>query len=216
MLPTEETADRKLAYLFLRVFLGINIAVHGASRIYSGVAGFATELVSQFAKAPLAHQMVYSFGVSLPFGEGVIGVLIFLGLWSRLAYCARVHAYDRPYFRLTLRQDWTAAGMATAVRVRLRSIAGVSRAQPLLGGRRENKIAARRAGWGKVKAVPLLSNGKVLTNDPKGRRRRRSPSRPPHTVGFVSICPKKSPKMGVEFSLQTCKKTSGQNSGHFA
>lgn len=88
MLPTEETADRKLAYLFLRVFLGINIAVHGASRIYSGVAGFATELVSQFAKAPLAHQMVYSFGVSLPFGEGVIGVLIFLGLWSRLAYCA--------------------------------------------------------------------------------------------------------------------------------
>ena len=38
--PTQKTTDRNLAYLFLRVLLGINIAVHGASRIYGGVAGF--------------------------------------------------------------------------------------------------------------------------------------------------------------------------------
>jgi hypothetical protein len=80
--------------------------------------------------------------------------------------------------------------------------AGVSRAQPLLGGRRENKIAARRAGWAKVKAVPLVSNGKVLTNDPAKKIANSS------TV-YGRICPnlsQKSSKMGVEFSLQTCKK----------
>jgi uncharacterized membrane protein YphA (DoxX/SURF4 family) len=88
MLPTEKTTDRNLAYLSLRVFLGINIAVHGASRIHSGVAGFATELVSQFAKTPLPSRMVYSFAVTLPFAEALVGVLIFIGLWSRLTYSA--------------------------------------------------------------------------------------------------------------------------------
>ena len=110
MLPTEKTTDRNLAYLLLRVFLGINIAVHGASRIYSGVAGFANELVSQFAKTPLPSRMVYLFGVSLPFAEAVIGVLIFLGLWSRLAYCAGFLLIIALTFGSTLRQDWTAAG----------------------------------------------------------------------------------------------------------
>ena len=110
MPPIEKTTDRNLAYLFLRVFLGINIAVHGASRIYTGVAGFATELVSQFAKTPLPSRMVYFFGVSLPFGEAVIGVLILLGLWSRLAYCAGFLLMIALTFGSTLRQDWTAAG----------------------------------------------------------------------------------------------------------
>src|ERR1700738_857549 len=82
--PTQKTTDRNLAYLFLRIFFGINIAVHGASRIYSGVPGFATEMVSQFAKTPLPSRMVYFFGVSLPFAEAVIGVLICIGLWDRL------------------------------------------------------------------------------------------------------------------------------------
>jgi thiosulfate dehydrogenase (quinone) large subunit len=108
--PTEKTTDRNLAYAFLRIFLGINIAVHGASRIYSGVAAFATELVSQFAKTPLPSPLVYFFGVSLPFGEAVIGVLIFLGLWSRLAYCAGFLLMIALTFGSTLRQDWTAAG----------------------------------------------------------------------------------------------------------
>lgn len=110
MLPTEKTTDRNLAYLFLRVFLGINIAVHGGSRIYGGVAVFATELVSQFAKSPLPSRMVYFFGISLPFAEAVIGVLIFVGLWSRLTYCAGFLLIIALTFGSTLRQDWTAAG----------------------------------------------------------------------------------------------------------
>jgi thiosulfate dehydrogenase (quinone) large subunit len=110
MLPTEKTTDRNLAYLSLRVFLGINIAVHGASRIHSGVAGFATELVSQFAKTPLPSRMVYSFGVTLPFAEALVGVLIFIGLWSRLTYSAGFLLMIALTFGSTLRQDWTAAG----------------------------------------------------------------------------------------------------------
>ena len=108
--PTEKTTDRNLAYAFFRVLLGTNIALHGVSRIYSGVAGFAAELVSQFAKTPLPSPVVYFFGVSLPFAEALIGVLIFLGLWSRLAYCAGFALMVNLTFGSSLRQDWTAAG----------------------------------------------------------------------------------------------------------
>jgi thiosulfate dehydrogenase (quinone) large subunit len=107
---TEKTTDREVAYSFFRVFLGINIAVHGASRIYSGVAAFATEQVSQFAKTPLPSQMVYLFSVSLPFAEALVGVFIFVGLWSRLAYCVGFLLMLSLTFGSTLRQDWTAAG----------------------------------------------------------------------------------------------------------
>jgi len=110
MLPTEKTTDRNLAYLFLRVFLGINIAIHGGSRIYSGVGGFASELVSQFAKTPLPSRIVYLFGVSLPFAEAVIGMFIFIGLRSRLVYSAGFLLIIALTFGSTLRQDWTAAG----------------------------------------------------------------------------------------------------------
>lgn len=108
--PAQKTTDRNLAYTFFRVFLGVNIAVHGASRIYSGVAAFATEQVSEFAKTPLPSQMVYLFSVSLPFVETLIGVLIFVGLWSRFAYCVGFLLIINLTFGSTLRQDWTAAG----------------------------------------------------------------------------------------------------------
>jgi thiosulfate dehydrogenase (quinone) large subunit len=107
---TETTTDRDLAYTFFRVFLGINIAVHGASRIYSGVAAFATEQVTQFTKTPLPSHMVYLFCVSLPFAEALIGVLIIVGLWSRIAYCVGFLLMINLTFGSTLRQDWTAAG----------------------------------------------------------------------------------------------------------
>jgi thiosulfate dehydrogenase (quinone) large subunit len=108
--PSEKTTDRNLAYTLLRVLLGINIAVHGASRVYNGVAGFANELVSQFSKTPLPSGLVYVFGVSLPFAETVIGALILVGLWSRSTYCAGFLLIIALTFGSTLRQDWTAAG----------------------------------------------------------------------------------------------------------
>jgi thiosulfate dehydrogenase (quinone) large subunit len=108
--PTQKTTNRNLAYTFFRLFLGVNIAIHGASRIYSGVGAFATEQVLQFAKTPLPSRVVYLFTVSLPFAEALIGLLIFVGLWSRLAYCVGFLLMISLTFGSTLRQDWTAAG----------------------------------------------------------------------------------------------------------
>ena len=108
--PTQKMTDRNLAYTFFRLFLGVNIAIHGASRIYTGAGAFATEQVSQFARTPLPSRMVYLFSVSLPFAESLIGVLIFVGLWSRLAYCGGFLLIINLTFGSTLRQDWTAAG----------------------------------------------------------------------------------------------------------
>jgi uncharacterized membrane protein YphA (DoxX/SURF4 family) len=123
MLAAERTMDRNLAYLFFRVFLGINIFGHGVGRIYSGAARFATELVSQFAKTPLPSGVVYLTGVTLPFAELVIGVLILIGLWSRLAYCAGFH---RPYLRFNVAAGLDRCRMATALCIRLCDPARVS------------------------------------------------------------------------------------------
>ena len=117
--PTQKTTDRNLAYLLLRVLLGINIGVHGASRVYSGVAGFATELVSQFAKTPLHSRMVYFFGVSLPFAEAVIGVLSLHRTLDSHHLLRRVPVDNLPYLRLHLAAGLDGCRMAIAVRIRL-------------------------------------------------------------------------------------------------
>jgi hypothetical protein len=139
---SSQTTDRNLAYTFLRVFLGVNLAVHGASRIYSGVPSFATELVSQFAETPLPSRMVYLFAVSLPFAEALIGVLIFVGFGVGLPTLGG-SIDNQSHVRVHAATGLDGCGMATPVCIRLCSIAGVSRAQPLLGGWREKTIAAR-------------------------------------------------------------------------
>lgn len=108
--PHGTTTDRNLAYAFLRVLLGVNIGLHGISRIYAGAGAFAGELVGQFAKTPLPSHLVYFFGLSLPFAEGAIGILVLFGCCSRFAYCTGFLVMIALTFGSALRQDWTAAG----------------------------------------------------------------------------------------------------------
>ena len=107
--PTQKTTDRNLAYLFLRIFFGINVAVHGASRIYSGVPGFATEMVSQFAKTPLPSRMVLFLRRQPPI-RGGCNRRAPLHWTMGSAYLMSGFLLIALTFGSTLRQDWTAAG----------------------------------------------------------------------------------------------------------
>lgn len=109
---TEETIrDRRWAYLLVRIILGINIGVHGASRIYMGTGKFAAGLVKMFASTPLPSQMVYGYAFALPFAEALIGLLILLGVFSRITYIAGLLVIASLTFGSTLRQDWDSAGL---------------------------------------------------------------------------------------------------------
>ena len=97
--------DRRLAYLLLRLTLGINILLHGAVRV-PALGAFAAGLVQQFADTPLPAVAVRLFGLSLPFLETAIGLLLIVGLWTRWALVAGALLIAALVFGTALRSDW--------------------------------------------------------------------------------------------------------------
>jgi thiosulfate dehydrogenase (quinone) large subunit len=57
--------DRRLAYLLLRLTLGINMLLHGAVRL-PALGAFTAGMVQQFADTPLPAMAVRLFGLVLP------------------------------------------------------------------------------------------------------------------------------------------------------
>ena len=73
--------DRRLAYLLLRLTLGLNILLHGAVRV-PALGAFVEGMVRQFTDTPLPAVAVRLFGLVLPFLEAAIGLLLTIGLWT--------------------------------------------------------------------------------------------------------------------------------------
>jgi thiosulfate dehydrogenase [quinone] large subunit len=104
------TLDRQLAYAILRLTLGINILVHGLVRLPQ-LALFADGIVQAFAKTPLPPQVVDLFAFALPFAETFVGLLLILGLWTRLALVSGGLLIIALVFGTALRSDWDTLGM---------------------------------------------------------------------------------------------------------
>jgi thiosulfate dehydrogenase [quinone] large subunit len=105
------TMDRQLAYGLLRLILGMNILIHGVSRLYMGVKNFAQTLVPLFVKTPLPPGAVYAYASALPFVEAMIGLCVLLGFGSRYAYVCGLLLIASLTFGAALRQDWDSAGL---------------------------------------------------------------------------------------------------------
>ena len=78
-------SDRVIAYSLLRATLGINIFLHGVSRLLAGTSNFAASLVVMFHATVLPSVLVRAFGYALPWAEATVGLLLLLGLWTRYA-----------------------------------------------------------------------------------------------------------------------------------
>lgn len=103
--------DYSLAYALLRATLGVNIAMHGISRILAGVGGFAAGLEKQFAATPLPHFAVAAFAHALPWAEAIIGLLILFGVATRVALVLGALLIVMLTFGTNLHQDWNVAGL---------------------------------------------------------------------------------------------------------
>jgi thiosulfate dehydrogenase (quinone) large subunit len=107
----DDGRNRSYAYVLLRVMLGVNMAVHGISRILAGPGTFAATLVHGFQSTPLPAILVRAFGLALPWAEAAIGLLILLGLFRLPALLAGGAMLVALTFGSTLRQDWESAGL---------------------------------------------------------------------------------------------------------
>lgn len=105
------TRDYSLAYALLRAFLGVNIAMHGISRILMGVGVFASGIEKQFAATILPHFAVAAFAHVLPWAEASIGLLILFGVATRFALVAGALLMIVLTFGSNLHQDWQVAGL---------------------------------------------------------------------------------------------------------
>ena len=105
------TRDYSTAYALLRITLGVNIAMHGISRILAGVGAFAAGLEKQFAATPLPHFAVAAFAHALPWAEAIIGLLVLFGLATRFALIAGALLIVVLTFGTNLHQDWQVAGL---------------------------------------------------------------------------------------------------------
>jgi len=103
--------DFTLAYTLLRMTLGVNIALHGISRLLAGSAAFVGALAKQFASTPLPDFAVRGFGHALPWLEALIGLLILFGVFTRVALVAGALLIVVLTFGSTLHQDWDIAGL---------------------------------------------------------------------------------------------------------
>ncbi|HWA95386.1 MAG TPA: MauE/DoxX family redox-associated membrane protein [Terracidiphilus sp.] len=101
--------DRALAYALLRLVLGVNISMHGLSRLMAPDK-FVHAIQSQFVNAPLPHFAVTAFAISLPWAEAVLGLLLVAGWRTRFALVGGSLLMAVLTFGSCLLQDWSAAG----------------------------------------------------------------------------------------------------------
>lgn len=103
--------DRRIAYALLRATIGVNLAVHGITRLLVRPHAFAASLLTMFHATPLPPWSVATFALVLPWIEAALGLFILFGLATRYALIAASITILVLTFGSTLRQDWQSAGL---------------------------------------------------------------------------------------------------------
>lgn len=103
--------DWALGYGLLRATLGVNICLHGVTRIGAGTGKFAQSLVAMFHATVLPPLLMRMFGDALPWLEATVGMLVLVGLWTRYALTGGALLILLLTFGTELRQDWETAAL---------------------------------------------------------------------------------------------------------
>lgn len=104
-------AERRVAYVLLRVLLGINLFGHGLIRTLHGQVAFAEGMVKSMADTPLPRVLVYFFAVAIPAIELALGLMLVAGLATRRNLIFASLFLSALMLGVTLKQDWPTAGL---------------------------------------------------------------------------------------------------------
>lgn len=104
--------EQRVAYVLLRVLVGMDFLGHGFARIFTGnhLTGFAHWMVTDMAKAPLPPALVLVAGYVIPCVEFVVGVLLLAGVAIRVTLVTAALLMLVLMFGITIKQDWNVAG----------------------------------------------------------------------------------------------------------
>ena len=98
---------RALGYFILRLSLGVDMLMHYVVRTWGVSKDFVPVTEKMFVGNLLPMSWVHVFLTFLPYFEGVLGVLLLLGLLSRWALTAEGLLVTVLLFGTALRSDWT-------------------------------------------------------------------------------------------------------------
>jgi thiosulfate dehydrogenase [quinone] large subunit len=103
----DQSLGRALGYFILRLSLGVDMIMHYVVRTWGISQDFVPATEKMFVGNLLPMSWVHYFLTYLPYFEGVLGVLLILGLWSRWAITAEGLLVTVLMFGTALRSDWT-------------------------------------------------------------------------------------------------------------
>lgn len=110
-MSTSQT-DERIAYAFLRFVFGVNICFHGVSRLLGDHAAFLAYLNRSMAHAVLVPKASLPvLAAVLPWMEAILGLLLLLGLFTRIALIAGSALMVLLMAGATLAQEWDTAGL---------------------------------------------------------------------------------------------------------
>jgi len=106
--PMGDTSlGRALAYFILRLSLGVDMFMHYVVRQWGVSQDFVPVTEKLFVGNLLPMSWVHYFLTYLPYFEGLLGILLLLGLWSRVALTAEGLLVTVLLFGTAIRSDWT-------------------------------------------------------------------------------------------------------------
>lgn len=112
MPQTRPSSDAVLAYGLLRFTFGINIMLHGVTRLLAPQGAFLAYLNHYFEKTPLMpKEILPAFAIVLPWCEAIFGALVLVGFATRFALVAGALVLAALAFGTNLAQDWNIAGL---------------------------------------------------------------------------------------------------------
>jgi len=101
--------DASLAHTGLRLILGVNIALHGLTRLPE-LGAFAKKIADLFAATLLPYELTLVIAHAIPVAEALIGLAICVGFRLRWGLFAGLCLIGTLTFGTCLRQAWETAG----------------------------------------------------------------------------------------------------------
>lgn len=98
--------DKVLAFTLLRLFMGLNMFMHGAVRLGENYSTFIQWTQGVFADTWIPSWLITVEAALIPPVEITIGVLLFLGFKTRFALILAVGLLATLVFGMNVVQDW--------------------------------------------------------------------------------------------------------------